>query len=101
MIIAVIERERCFMNNNINKKLEEILSGADMSKLKGGSVANFLGSKEGEKLVKQLGSLDKEKLMQAFSGMDTNEVKNRLSKADLGVLSKMSADDIVNRLKKL
>ncbi len=89
------------MDNNINKKLEDILGGIDKSKLNGRNMGAFLNSPEGQKLKNSLSAADKQKILNVFAGLDTNEVKRKLSGVDFGALSKMSASDIADKLKKL
>lgn len=89
------------MDNNINKKLEDILGGIDKSKLNGRNMGAFLNSPEGQRLKNSLSAADKQKILNVFAGLDTNEVKRKLSGADFGALSKMSASDIADKLKKL
>lgn len=87
------------MNDNINKKLEDILSGVDKSKI-GGNMG-FFNSPEGQKLKNSLSAADKQKILNVFAGLDTNDVKRKLANTDLSALSKMSASDIAAKLKKL
>ncbi|MCX7715360.1 MAG: hypothetical protein N2171_06505 [Clostridia bacterium] len=88
---------------DINKKLEDILSGMDAGKIKKSkqTINEFLNTPDGEKLKKQLNSIDKQKLLNVFSNMGTNEIKKKLSNLDSDSLSKMKADEIIQKLKKL
>lgn len=91
------------MNNNINKKLQDVLGAMDQNKLKNGaqSVNRFLNTKEGQKVKQQLSGVDKQKVLDIFSKMDANEIKQKLSKADLSKFGDISADEIINKFKKL
>ena len=82
------------MNNNIDKKLHDVLSGIDKNKIR--QVEQFLNTPDGEKIKKQLNSTDKNKIINAFMSMDTNELKKKLSGADL---SRINPKDIIDKLK--
>ena len=88
------------MNQNVNKKLNEVLGGIDKGKLNNAkkSVEQFINSIDGQKLKEQLKGVDKNKLLNNFMNMDSNELKKVLSKANL---DKLSGNDIENILKKL
>ena len=82
------------MNNNIDKKLRDILGGIDKSKIR--QVEQLLNTPDGEKLKKQLNGADKNKIINAFMSMDTNQLKKKLSGADF---SKINPKDIIDKLK--
>lgn len=88
------------MNEDVNKKLNDILGGLDKGKLNATkkSVEQFIKGSDGEKLKEQLKGLDKNKLINNFMKMDSNELKNVLSRANL---DKLSGTDVENILKKL
>lgn len=88
------------MNQDVNKKLNDVLSGIDKDKLNGAkkSVEQFMKGNDGQKLKEQLQGIDKNKLLKNFMNMNSDELKNVLSKANL---DKLSANDIENILKKL
>ena len=88
------------MNQDVNKKLNEVLSGIDKSKLNDAkkSVEQFIKGSDGQKLKEQLQGIDKNKLLKNFMNMNSDELKNVLSKANL---DKLSGNDIENILKKL
>ena len=85
------------MQENINEKLLGILS---QSKIKSDDIARFLSSPEGQKLKDSLSENDKKQILKSFMQMDTGEVGKKLKNADLSGLSRMSAGDILNKLKK-
>lgn len=88
------------MNQDVNKKLNEILGGIDKGKLSSAkkSVEQFMQSSEGGKLKEQLKGMDKNKLINNFMKMDSNELKNVLNKANI---DKLTGTDVENILKKL
>lgn len=90
-------------NNDISKKLGDILSSIDKSKLQKGtqSITDLLSSSEGQKLKNKLSGVDKQKLFDAFAKMDTRTIKSAIESADVSKLGSMNADDIINKLKKL
>lgn len=90
-------------NNDVSKKLEDILSSVDKRKLQRGtqSITDLLSTPEGQKLRNKLSGVDKQKLLDAFSKMDTQKIKSALENADASKLGSMSADEIINKIKKL
>jgi hypothetical protein len=101
--IVIIKKEELYMNNDVNKKLQDILSSLDQNTLKNGaqSVGQFLNTKEGQKVKQKLAGIDKQKVVDTFSKMDAGEIKKKLAQADLSKFKNMSADEIVNKFKKL
>ena len=88
------------MNSDVNKKLNNLLSGVDKTKLDAAkkSVEQFINSNDGNKIKEQLKNVDKNKLLNKFMNMDSNEMKAVLQKANL---SKLSPDDVSNIINKL
>ena len=87
--------------NDVGKKLEEVLSGVDLGKLKQskGSIEKILNSPQGKNFAKNLSDDDKKKIINAFLSMDTNTLKNKLNNADISKLSNLNPNDIINKLK--
>ena len=83
-----------YMNNNIDKKLQDVLNGIDKSKIR--QVEQFLNTPDGEKIKQKLNGTDKNKIINAFMNMDTNELKKKLSGADF---SKINPKNIIDKLK--
>ncbi len=90
------------MNSDVNKKLNDLLSGVDKSKLDAAkkSVEKFINSKDGDKLKQQLKNVDKNKLLNKFMNMDSAEMKSVLQKANLSNLSPNDVSGILNKLDK-
>lgn len=88
------------MNSNVNKKLNDVLSGLDKDKLNKAkrSVEEFLGSNEGQRIKENLKDVDKEKLINNFMNMDTEELRNTLKKANLSNLSGLDINSILKKL---
>ena len=86
------------MNQDINKKLADVLGGMDKTQINNAkrSMEQLLNSKEGKDLREKLMNMDKSKLLNKFMKMDTNQLKNILSKANL---SDIEINDIKNKLK--
>lgn len=91
------------MGKNVDKKLADILSSVDKGKLEKNSKAinQIINSNEGQKLKNQIGQIDKNKLIEAFSSMDSNDIKNKLSRADVSKLNGLTAEEIIRKLKNL
>ncbi len=89
------------MNNNVNKKLEGILSSVDKNKINETkkSLEEFAKTPEGKKIMQQLGGMDKNKLMNLFMSMDTRDLKAKLEKADLSKLSQADIKNLINKIK--
>lgn len=87
--------------NNVNKKLESILSSVDKSKINETkrSLEDFAKTPEGKKVINQLGGIDKNKLMNLFMSMDTQDLKSKLEKADLSKLSQSDIKNVINKIK--
>lgn len=86
---------------NINKKLENILSGVDKTKLNQAkkTAEQFMKTNEGKKLIEQLNNTDKNKLLNSFMKMDTNEIKSKLKNANISNLSNTDISSVINKLK--
>ena len=89
------------MDNNANKKLENILSSLDKNKVSQAkqSIQKFLSTPDGKNIAKQISNIDKNKLMNMFLGMNSDELKQKLQNADLSNLSQKDLNDIINKLK--
>lgn len=89
------------MSQDVNKKLEDILSGIDKNKIMQSkkNIEQMLNTPEGKKLLQNIESLDKGKLMNMFMRMDTKELKQKIKDADLSKMSGIKADDIINKFK--
>ena len=83
-------------NNDIEKKLREVLSGVDMSGFNSSGIEKLLKSPQGRKLAESISDTDKQKLLNKFMSMNSNEIKNKLNQADL---SQLSVDDILKKLR--
>lgn len=88
-------------NNDVSKKLEELLSGLNPSTLKSGkqSIEQLLNSPQGKKLAEQLSGADKQKLLSTFMGMNNNDIRKKLQNVNLADLSGLSADEILKKLR--
>lgn len=89
------------MDSNVEKKLNDVLSGIDKGKLNSAkrSVEEFISTKEGQKIKEELKGMDKNKLINSFMKMDTNELRTMLEKANLAGLSGTDIQNILKRLK--
>ncbi len=87
------------MKENINKKLMGILGKLDADKLKNssGKVSDILS--RGSKLTQSLSEEDKKALLDKFMSLDEKQISESLKNADLSALEKLSAQDIIKKLR--
>ncbi len=84
------------MNNNINKKLEDILK-----KMNPNDIKNLAMSPNVQNIVKGLNQQDKDKLIREFSNLSSADIQRKLSPKNLNSFQGMNADDIIKKLKNL
>ena len=89
------------MNNDISKKLNDIISGVDKNKILKSkkTIEDFASTPDGQRLLNELKNTDKNKLLEMFMKMDTSEIKKKLQNADISKLSNIKPGDIKNKLK--
>lgn len=89
------------MSNDLNKKLNEVLSGIDKNKILKSkkTIEEFASTPDGQKLLNELRNTDKNKILEMFMKMDTSEIKRKLQNADVSKLSNINLGDIKNKLK--
>lgn len=89
------------MSNDLNKKLNEVMSGIDKNKILQSkkTIEEFASTPDGQKLLNELRNTDKNKILEMFMKMDTSEIKRKLQNADVSKLSNMNLGDIKNKLK--
>ena len=86
------------MDNNINGKLKSIIGGGN---LKGNiePVMKLLTSPEGQKLMNSLSPQEKKAIIDRFMSLDKATVEKSLKGFNPSMLSGMSAQDILNKLR--
>lgn len=89
------------MDNNVNKKLENILAGLDKNKVAQAkrSLEGFMNTPEGRRLAQQISSADRSKLINSFMNMNTDDIKKKLNNVDLSKLSGSDIAGVINKLK--
>lgn len=89
------------MSNDLNKKLNEVMSGIDKQKILQSkkTIEEFASTPDGQKLLNELRNTDKNKILEMFMKMDVSEIKRKLQNADISKLSDMNLGDIKNKLK--
>lgn len=80
--------------NDINKKLEAILSDTDTAKIK-----QLAQSNEIKKLFGTLSESDKKQLIGKFLNTDTNVLKDKLKKSNLSSISGLDTETLNKILK--
>lgn len=84
------------MNNDINSKINSILSGMsakDMQQIM--QLAKTSG------VVSKLTPAERERIINEFSKLDSNEIKRKMSNLNPSELSKLSADELIKKLRSL
>ena len=86
------------MDNNVNEKLKSVIGGGNF---KGAyePVLKLMSSPEGQKLLKSLSPAEKKAIMDKFMSLDKDTVQRSLSGFNPSMLSGMSAQDILNKLR--
>lgn len=89
------------MNNDPQKKLENILSSLDRNKVSEvkQKLSAMLNTPDGRKLAGELSGIDKNKLMNTFMSMNSQDIKKKLGNVDLSRLSSKDVDKILKNLK--
>lgn len=84
------------MNNNINKKLEDILKKVNPQDLK--KLASTPGI---QNIIKNLSDSDRQKLISEFATLSSDDISRKLNSKNLSSLNGMSAEQIIKKLKSL
>lgn len=84
------------MNNNVNRKLESVLSGMNKRELQG-----LMRSVKNSGVLSRLSESDKRRIINEFASLDTNEIRSKLSKLNVNDLSRLSVNDIIKKINKL
>ncbi len=84
------------MNNNLNSKISNILSGLSNKDLQ-----NLINTAKKSGIDKKLSQADYQKLINEFSKLDTNEIKKKLSSVNTEEISKLSTDELIKKLRNL
>lgn len=88
-------------NNDINKKLEALISGMNGSEIAGSkqTIQQFLNSPQGKKLASSLSDADKKKIINKFMSMSNADIQNKLRNTNRRDLSNISIDEILKKLR--
>lgn len=84
------------MNNNVNRKLESVLSGMNKRELQG-----LMRSVKSSGVLSRLSESDKRRIINEFASLDTNEIRSKLSKLNVNDLSRLSVNDIIKKINNL
>ena len=84
------------MDNSVNDRIKSVLSGAKGSYE---PVMKLLSSPEGQKLINSLSQKEKKAIIDRFMSLDKNAVNESLKNFNPSMLSGMSAQDILNKLR--
>ena len=84
------------MNNNVNRKLESVLSGMNKRELQG-----LMRSVKNSGVLSRLSENDKRRIINEFASLDTNEIRSKLSKLNVNDLSRLSVNDIIKKINNL
>lgn len=84
------------MNNNVNRKLESVLSSMNKRELQG-----LMRSVKNSGVLSRLSESDKRRIINEFASLDTNEIRSKLSKLNVNDLSRLSVNDIIKKINNL
>ena len=84
------------MNKDLNSKISNILSGLNSK-----DIQNLVNAAKKGGIDKKLSQTDYQKIINEFSKLDSNEIKRKLSSVNPSDISKLSADDIIKKLRNL
>lgn len=89
------------MNNDVNKKIENLISGMNSSEFMSSkqSIEQILNSPQGKKLAASFSESDKQKIINKFMSMSNTDIQNSLKNVNLKNLSNLQIDDILKKLK--
>ncbi|MBQ7975057.1 MAG: hypothetical protein IJ300_05165 [Clostridia bacterium] len=84
------------MNNDINSKINSILSGMSAK-----DVQQIMQMAKNSGVASKLTPSERERLINEFSKLDASEIKRKMSKVNSQELSKLSADELIKKLRSL
>lgn len=84
------------MNNDINSKLNSILSGMSPK-----DVQQIMHLAKTSGVASKLTPAERERIINEFSKLDTQEIKRKMSKLNPSDLSKLSTDELIKKLRSL
>lgn len=84
------------MNNNINSKINNILSGMSPK-----DVQQIMQLAKNSGAVSKLTPAQRERIINEFSKLDANEIKRKISKINASEISKLNADELMAKLRNL
>lgn len=84
------------MNNDINSKINNILSGMGPK-----DVQQIMQLAKNSGAVSKLTPAQRERIINEFSKLDTAEIKRKMSKINASEISKLNADELIAKLRNL
>lgn len=84
------------MNNDINSKINNILSGMSPK-----DVQQIMQLAKNSGAVSKLTPAQRERIINEFSKLDTAEIKRKMSKINASEISKLNADELIAKLRNL
>ena len=84
------------MNNDMNAKLNSILSNMSQKDLQ-----NLIRMTKESSILSRLTPADRQKLINEFSKLDSGETKRKLSSINSSELSKISADELIRKIRSI
>jgi hypothetical protein len=84
--------------DNVNEKLKSVIGSGNF---KGNiePIMKLLSSSEGQRLIKSLSPAEKKAIIDRFMSLDKNTAQQSLKNFDPSMLSGMTAQDILNKLR--
>lgn len=90
------QKRGILMNNDINSKINSILSGMSAK-----DVQQIMQMAKNSGVASKLTPSERERLINEFSKLDASEIKRKMSKVNSQELSKLSADELIKKLRSL
>ena len=84
------------MNNDISSKINNILSGMNAKDMQ-----QLLQLAKTSGIASKLTQSERERIINEFSKLDTKEIKRKMSEINPDDLKKLSADELIKKLRSL
>lgn len=84
------------MNSDINSKINSILSGMNPKDMQ-----QIMKMAKSSGIASKLTQAERERIINEFSKLNTNDIKRKLSKFNPDDLKKLSADQLIEKIKSL
>jgi len=104
LLHTAIMRRFLYMNSDLQKKFQQILSNIDPETIQKGlkTISDMMNTEEGQQLATKLKKLDKNKLMEQLNQIDEKQIAEKLENMDVNqITDKMNNLDKEQLIKEL